>query len=378
MTNSAPILEMHVMSRTLPTVLGLLALLVSATPHADAANLWGLKQGRADLASATTLAMGPDDILFVGDAKAATVFAIATGDTKGDPASSSIHVHELPQAVAKALGATEAVINDLAVNPRTGTAFLAAEVDGQPAIVKVDGTSAISRVPLESVHFSKAVLGDAPADEVVGEGPRARNRRSDSITDLAFFENKLLVSGLRSALASSTVRELAFPFAEWDDGVAVEIYHAAHGRDEDNAAMRTFVPLMIDGQPTIVGAYVCTPLVKIPVKSLSEAGDRVKGTTVAELGNRNRPLDMVSYEKDGVGYLLLSNSARGVMKIPTAGLENAESLTEPVRGGGTAGQGFETVEAFQGVVQMDRLNETMVLVLVEADGRQDLHAEMLP
>ncbi len=367
------------MRRSMLPMWGLASLLVCVAASANAANLWGLQRGRADLASATTLAMGPDGILFVGDAKGASVFAIATGDTKGDPASSSIHVHDRPEAVAKALGATEAVINDLAVNPRTGNAFLAATVDGQPAIVKVDGTSAISRLPLESIAFSKAVLGDAPADEVVGEGPRARNRRDDSITDLAFFENKLLVSGLRSALAASTVRELAFPFAEWDDGVAVEIYHAAHGRDEDNAAMRTFVPLLIDGQPTIVGAYVCTPLVKIPVKALSESGERVKGTTVAELGNRNRPLDMVSYEKDGVGYLLLSNSARGVMKIPTAGLESAEALSEPVRGGGTAGQDFETVEAFQGVVQMDRLNDQMVLLIVEGEGgSQDLHAEMLP
>ena len=366
------------MSRTTFSFYGLLALLAVVSSTAHAANLWGLKQGHADLASATTLAMGPDDILFVGDAKGASVFAIATGDTEGDPASASIHIHDLPKAVAAALGGGEAVVNDLAVNPRTGTAFLAAAVDGRPAIVKIDGTGKISRLPLESIGFSKAVLGDAPADEVVGEGPRARNRRDDSITDLAFFENKLLVSGLRSALASSTVRELAFPFAEWDDGVAVEIYHAAHGRDEDNSAMRTFVPLSIDGQPTIVAAYVCTPLVKIPVKSLSESAERVRGTTVAELGNRNRPLDMVSYEKNGVGYLLLSNSARGVMKIPTAGLESAEGLSEPVQGGGTAGQGFEQVESLQGVLQMDRLNSEMVLVLVEADGRQDLMSEMLP
>jgi hypothetical protein len=367
------------MSRSTPTVFGLTALVVCLASTVHAANLWGLQKGAADLASATTLAMGPDDILFVGDAKGASVFAIATGDTEGSPASASIHIDDLPKALAAAVGGTDATINDLAVNPRTGTAFLAAAVDGKPVIATVDGTGTITRLPLESIAFSKAVLGDAPADEVVGEGRRARNRRDDSITDLAFFENKLLVSGLRSAVASSTVRELAFPFAEWDDGVAVEIYHAAHGRDEDNAAMRTFVPLSIDGQPTIVGAYVCTPLVKIPVKALSESGERVKGTTVAELGNRNRPLDMVSYQKDGVGYLLLSNSARGVMRIPTAGLENADALSEPVSGGGTAGQDFETVESLQGVVQMDRLNDEMVLVLTEGEGgRQDLHSELLP
>jgi hypothetical protein len=366
------------MTRSTISVYGLAALLVALSASAEAANVWALKQGHAQLASATTLAMGPDDILFVGDAKGASVWAIATGDKEGNPASASIHIHDLPKAVATALGGQEAIVNDLAVNPRTGTAFLAVSVDGKPAIAKIDGAGHIARLPLESIAFSKAVLGDAPADEVVGEGQRARNRRDDSITDLAFFENKLLVSGLRSELASSTVRELAFPFAEWDDGVAVEIYHAAHGRDEDNAAMRTFVPLSIDGQPTIVAAYVCTPLVKIPVKSLSESKERVRGTTVAELGNRNRPLDMVSYEKDGVGYLLLSNSARGVMKIPTAGLETAEALSEPVQGGGTAGQSFEQVEALQGVLQMDRLNSEMVLVLVDVDGRQDLLSELLP
>ena len=80
-----------------------------------------------------------------------------------------------------------------------------------------------------------------------------------------------------------------------------------------------------------------------------------------------------------MGYLLLSNSARGVMKIPTAGLENADALSEPVSGGGTAGQDFETVESLQGVVQMDRLNDEMVLVLTEGEGgRQDLHSELLP
>lgn len=366
------------MSRSMLHALGLTALLLSVMPQVNAANVWGLEEGRADLASATTLAMGPEDILFVGDAKGASVFAIATGDTEGDPAAASVHIENLPAAVASAVGGSEVAINDLAVNPRTGSTFLATVIDGQPAIVKIDGTGAIERLPLDAIAHSKAVLGDAPADEIVGEGRRARNRRDDSITDLAFFENKLLVSGLRSALASSTVRELAFPFAEWDDGVAVEIYHAAHGRDEDNAAMRTFVPLSIDGVPTIVAAYVCTPLVKIPVKALSEAGERVRGTTVAELGNWNRPLDMVSYEKNGVGYLLLSNSARGVMKIPTAGLDDAEALSEPVKDGGTAGQEFETVEALQGVVQMDRLNDAMVLVLIESDGRQDLHSVDLP
>jgi hypothetical protein len=56
------------------------------------------------------------------------------------------------------------------------------------------------------------------------------------------------------------------------------------------------------------------------------------------------------------------------MKITTAGLKQAKTLTEPVSGGGTAGQKYETVDSMNGVVQMDRLNETSALVLMQAEG----------
>ena len=67
-----------------------------------------------------------------------------------------------------------------------------------------------------------------------------------------------------------------------------------------------------------------------PVTSL-KAGEKVHGKTVAELGNRNVPLDMIVYEKDGKQYLLLSNSARGVMKISTDKIEKQPALDEKGR-----------------------------------------------
>ncbi|MBL8808808.1 MAG: hypothetical protein JNM43_01415 [Planctomycetaceae bacterium] len=349
------------------------------TVESRAADVWGLNPGTPDMKSATTLAFGPEDILFIGDAQGAAVFAVATGNTKGDPSKASVNIENLPSAIATELHAKNVVINDLAVNPRTGTAFVAVTADDKPAIAQIDGDGKISALGLSNVKFAKAALADAPEDKVVGEGRRAQNRRTQSITDIAFFENKVLVAGLSNAAAPSTVRELNFPFAEADKGMSVEIYHAAHGKSEDYAAMRTFVPMMIDGEPAILGAYVCTPLVKIPVKQLEGAAGKVKATTVAELGNRNAPLDMISYKKDGADYLLLSNSARGVMKITTAGLKENKGLTEPVGGGGTAGQKYETVEALAGTVQMDKLNETSALVLVQAEGGpQNLKTVALP
>ena len=43
---------------------------------------WGMKTGTPALKSAGPLAFGPDGVLFVGDTKAATLFAIGTGDTE--------------------------------------------------------------------------------------------------------------------------------------------------------------------------------------------------------------------------------------------------------------------------------------------------------
>jgi hypothetical protein len=43
----------------------------------------------------------------------------------------------------------------------------------------------------------------------------------------------------------------------------------------------------------IVASYLCTPLVKFPVSALSP-GSKVQGTTIAEFGNRNRPVDMAA------------------------------------------------------------------------------------
>ena len=59
---------------------------------------------------------------------------------------------------------------------------------------------------------------------------------------------------------------------------------------------------------------------RIPVSEL-KAGNKVKGTTIAELGNRNRPLDMIVYTKDGKHFILMANSSRGVMKLTGENLD---------------------------------------------------------
>ncbi|HRX78390.1 MAG: hypothetical protein H6821_13670 [Planctomycetaceae bacterium] len=345
---------------------------------------WGLKKGNADLKSAGPLAFGPDGILLVGDVKAATVFAIDTGDASGDPGKVSFNIKSLNEKVADAAGASSAnvTINDVVVNPASGNVYISASADGKAAIVRIDASGVLSQVKLEGVGVAKVALPNAPEDKVVGEGRRRGNARDESITDLAYSDGKVLVSGVSpnpdGGRPLSTVRELAFPLTSADAGVNVEIYHGAHGGLENFSTVRTFVPFNIDGKPSVLAGFTCTPLVRFDVKSL-KSDKPVRGTTVAELGNRNRPYDMIVYEKGGESWLLMANSARGVMKISTKDIGRSEGITAPVGGGGVAGQTYETVTELEGVVQLDRLNDTHAIIVVQNEGgSQDLATIELP
>ncbi|MCA8998876.1 MAG: hypothetical protein KDA80_17890 [Planctomycetaceae bacterium] len=349
--------------------LALAAALVLSVAHTSfAKDIYGLEPGPLELKSATTMTFGPSGILFVGDAQAATIYAIQTGDTKGDAANAKYNIENLSKKVAEALNADNAQITDLAVNPASGHLFLGVQTGQKAAIVKIENGNMISPVDLGNIAHSKATLPNAAEDKEVGEGRRRRNNRGSSITDLAFVDGELIVSGLANDDTPTNVWSLVFPFQSVDKGTSLEIYHAAHGRSESYPAIQTFIPFMIDGEAHVLAGFTCTPLVKFPVSKLTgKAAEQLEGTTVAELGNRNRPLDMISYEKDGSNYLLLANSARGVMKIGTDKLSEV-SLSEPVRGGGQAGQDYVTIESMDGVVQLDKLNDTHAVLITQAEG----------
>jgi hypothetical protein len=229
-------------------------------------------------------------------------------------------------------------------------------------ILRVDAAGKISELSLENIHHSTVALPDAPGN---AKDARGQNPRLEAITHIAFLNGKVIVAGLSNEEFSSSLRSIPFPFQQADKGSNIEIYHGSHGRFETNAPVRTFVPYTVNNEPTILAAYTCTPLVKIPVAEL-KPGNKVKGTTIAELGNRNRPLDMIVYHKDGHDFILMSNSSRGVMKINTDQIENTESIAAPVNG--KKGLPYETIESWTGVEQLDRLDPQHALVMRRAEG----------
>ncbi|MBA2116269.1 hypothetical protein [Bremerella alba] len=321
-----------------------------------AIDLPGFSVGEVNLKSAGPLSFAPDNVLIVGDPKAATVYAIQV-DKSAAKSPTELEM-PIPDGIEVA---------DLVVSPDTGVIYLSVTENGKPNIVRVEGGKLVP-VALDKVKRAVAELANAPEDKVVGEGRRRGNPREESITDIAYVDNQVIVTGRTTGDASAAVHSIAYPFQEQGSAMPIEIYHAAHGRYEDDAVPRVFVPFTIDGKPHLLAGFTCTPLVKFPLGEIAKAKQAYRGTTVAELGNRNRPLDMVVYEKNGQQYLLMTNSARGVMKVSTEDIEREEGLTAPVKGGGTAGQDFESID-WEGVVQLDKLNDKMAVIITQAEGQ---------
>lgn len=338
--------------------------------------------GNPEIQAAGPLAFTPDGVLFLADPKQAKIFAIETDDVSGDPDQVAFTVSGIDKKVAALVGTTadDILINDIAVNPASGNVYFSVSrgrgPDAAPVVMQVSGTGDLSEVSLENVQYSQITLPNPPEDAVRGEGRRRRNSRMESITDLAYLDGQVFIAGLSNEEFASKLRSVKYPFESASAGASVEIFHGAHGKYETRSPIRTFVPYVIDSDPHLLAAYTCTPLVKFPISMLT-SGDKVKGTTVAELGNRNRPLDMIIYQKNGEDYILMANSARGLMKVSTDGIANIEGITERIKG--TAGLPYETIGEVEGVVQLDRLNKDQAVILLKtADGSMDLETLDLP
>lgn len=352
-----------------PMMFSLVAIGLVAHP-AVGAERWGLNKVGPELSSAGSLAMGPDGVLLIADAKQAAVLAVQT-DVKSTKNAGTLSVENLTAKIAEEAGVDpkSVAINDLVVHQESATGFLSVDIstdNGKQGQIWVVNGSDVRPLEMAKLNYAELKMPNPPEDKIVGQGRRQRNPRDESITGLTYAEGRVLVSGLSADDNPSSVWEFQFPFAESTSATNVEIYHAAHGKYEDTAAIRTFVTMDIGGKPSLLAGYTCTPLVKLPLDSLKD-GSKVRGTTVAELGNWNRPLDMLVYEADGKTFVLMSNSARGMMRISTEGIESNEGLSEPVKDGGQAGQQFETLEPLNNVTKMDRLGPSKFVALVKQD-----------
>ncbi len=339
-----------------------------------------LQRGSVALQFAGPMTFGPDGVLFVGDPMAAKIYALDTGDRTSGNYGEDFAVEMINDKIAAALGtkADEILINDMAVNPISGMPYLSVArgrgPDGQAVILKVAADGTISELELKNIPHAAAQIPNAPDENQTDR--RGRPQRMLAITDISLIDNQVVVAGLSNEEFSSNLRSIRYPFTDAPEGTALEVYHGAHGRYETNSPVRTFTTITLDDEPYIVAAYTCTPLVRFPLSDIAKS-EKIRGTTVAELGNRNQPLDMFVYEKDGENFILMANSSRGMMKISTEGIDRPDGITSHIRGGGKAGQTYDTIDELNTVVQLDRLSDSHAMVIMKS-GESGLDLRVVP
>jgi hypothetical protein len=318
-----------------------------------------LTKGTPELKSAGPICFGPDGVLFLGDYQAATIFAIDTQDTTragNDP----IKIEKVDEKIAGMLGTDTKgfKIKSLAVNPASGNVYLCVSRGEEPkataVLLKILPGGEMKEFPLVDVKFAKVSLSN------VSEG-----KRQEAITQIGFVKGNVIVAGLSNEEFASKLRSIPFPFKDADKGASVEIFHGSHGGFETKSPVRTFTFYDIDGETNVLAAYTCTPLVKFPLAQL-KPGEKVKGTTIAELGNHNNPIDMFVYQKDGKDFILMANDKRGMMKITTENIAKVDAITAKVTD--TAGLKYETVKEYQSVQRMAKLDKDHAVVLNKTDG----------
>ncbi len=286
--------------------------------------------GNPEIASINTLSFGPEGILFIGDSKNATVYAVDTKDVDEKQEGTKHNIREFDKKIAASLGTevSNIKITDMAVNPLSKSVYFSVNTaDGTPILLKLNGDD-FENISLTNTSFSKISLTNAVA--IDKKDRRGRSQRVWAISDLKYHDGKVMVTGLSNKEFGSTFRSIPFPFKDKQDFASLEIYHAAHGQYETHAPIKTFSIINMENTDYVLASYTCTPLVLFPLNDLKN-GKHTKGRTVAELGSGNSPIDMISFKKEGKPYFVMTNTNRSAMRIDYETIANfKESLTQPV------------------------------------------------
>jgi hypothetical protein len=225
---------------------------------------------------------------------------------------------------------------DMAFRPGAELAYITMSVDRgdsvpRPALVSVDAAGKVAVVDLAKTPRTSAEIKSRPAASARfwQDVPEA----AYTVTDMVFYEGKLYVAGLSGESFASTLRVYDFPFSGAASATSIEMYHTTHNQLETRAPIRKMVIANLNGEPSLVAAYTCTPLVTIPLKDLKD-GAHVTGKTIAELGWGSAPVDMVKFDAGQGPMVLLVNSHKSADLMTLSAIAEASAqpgLATPIK-----------------------------------------------
>lgn len=342
-----------------------------APPPATPVDAMGMRVAPIQLQSAGVMQFTPDGTLLLADPRAATIYAIDVADPLRDTTVTGVRVDNVDGKIAAALGTTrdQLRIIDMVAHPRSQTLYFSLTRgrgdQAVPLIVSVTKVEeTVTVLPLDNIRHSSAQLADAPpVDKRTSWGQPMRQL---SITDVALADGEVLVAGLSNEEFASTLRRLKYPFTTANAGVrstTVEIFHTSHDRYETASPIESFLPITLNGKPSLVAGYGCSPIATFDRADFATT-KHLRGKTIAELGGGNRPFDMIEYRNAaGKQYILIGNSDRTITRLDPTEVAGAPALVTAVKAAyEPAGVNYLAVASF-GVMQLDDYNPAFVVVL---------------
>ncbi|MCI0682518.1 MAG: hypothetical protein L0Y71_10460 [Gemmataceae bacterium] len=345
------------------------------------------EQGNPNVKAIEAIAFGPKGLLLIGGG--ARVVAVETGDTTPTKWSKT-EIANIDQVLAGKLGqqAKDIEVRKLAVNPASGKAYVALQSlkTKTSVILTIDGAGNVAELPLDDVKYDSYTLA-APKASIT------------KVTDIAWAGGKIVAATQASdKFAGSRVFTINPAAKGATTQISTKTFHVGHNRWETSAPLRVLMPYEENGKTSVVGSFTCTPVVRYNIEDAKD-DDQVTGNSVLELGTGNTPRGMFAYERDGKRYLLVSvgrNNRKPAFGFPSAywvARVDAELLKEttninekaPWRKGvakaGAQEAGSDLVQVakdYFGTLQVDRLDGTRALAIVEGKGGMSLRALPLP
>lgn len=332
----------------------------------------------AALESAGALAFDTGNTLFVGDSKAGLVHAFDLSEIVVDQSNYQLGRAQtfegrtisdnIDAEIAGLLGVEPAdvVIHDMVVHKPSKQIFLSVHrghgPEAEAVIVSVNQGN-LDLVDLSAATHSSISVGPVSTNETLEFG---QPLNALAITDIDFYKGEILVAGLSNEEFSSKLRRIPFPFTDEVSTSSIEIWHAVHAQYETRAPIISQTVAELDGVPTLIAIYACTPIVRIPLADLTD-GAEVRGTMIGEMGFGNTPLDIVPYINawDGSSNVVVTNTNRSAASLNLEAVATAEAMPH--------GEGVGNVFSVAGVAQyalpmsgtqhLDTLDDTWAVVV---------------
>lgn len=311
-----------------------------------------LAETSLDIKFAGALEFADDGTLFVGDNYNGAIYAFEVPGEASDAQIMPSSIANIDAKIAELLGVgTGAIqINDIAAHPVSNDVYISVTRIGnlvsQPAIVTVSQDQSLRLLDLSAFEFQKQELNEFPDGEIAfngrSGGPMSPAMPRDlaktavplntlAIMDMEYYEGELFVAGVATDNFLSSLRRMSYPFDGTQSIANVEMYHIAHDQYESRAPIRAMSVQEIDGEPHLVAAYTCSPIVLVPLSDI-EDGAKISARTVMDYGN-GQPLDMIAYNHqspfggEALPMLFVTSNSRSPQLIPISGLQDAKAVT---------------------------------------------------